>query len=253
VSDRPIIFSAPMVRALLAGRKTQTRRLIKPAPFIDKMGNFCAADRKGTIWNWGQNFDGTPCLRNFVPKHIKFARGDRLYVREAVRATDDDNWQPCVEYLADGALIQAATADDLSSDAYGRWWDLKAYAAEDVELNGSRNVPSIHMPRWASRLTLMVEAVKVERLNEISEADAVAEGIEPVEHPQGLAWTSYETLPNGDPHPHASVPNASPVTSYRELWESLHGAGSWAENPFVVAVTFSVVRGNIDQLRAEAA
>lgn len=182
MTDRPIIFSAPMVRALLEGRKSQTRRLLKP-PY-------------GTLEYLR---DGT-----WRPICIKFFPGDRLYVREA--------FCPRLGYPAPIAKPHYR-ADDDRPEWRGLW------------------KPSIHMPRWASRITLTVTEVRVQRLQEISEADARAEGV--TQHRYGTArnpsWTDYKT-------------------SFEWLWDSLHGPDAWAANPWVVAVSFTVDRRNIDNL-----
>lgn len=214
MSDKGVIFSAPMVRALLDGRKTQTRRLIKPAPFIDDMGNFCAPDRKGQVWNWGQNIDGTPCLRNFVKK-MPYAPGDRLYVREGWRTLQ--KW----DAVKPRHLMDDVDKIDFAADGYPRnplWaW--------------GKNRPSIFLPRWASRLWLAVTDVRVQRLQDLSEADAIAEGIDDA----------------------AAQHFGNPIKAYAALWNHLHGAEndqSWEANPWIHATTFDVHRGNIDRSEA---
>ena len=94
------------------------------------------------------------------------------------------------------------------------------------------------MPRWASRLTLTVTDVRVERLQDISEADAIAEGCAPLSHPMGRADLLW----------HEIGPDQwqAPSRWYRTLWDSINGAGAWADNPWVVAVSFDVREGNID-------
>ena len=227
MTDRPIIFSAPMVRAMLDGRKTQTRRVLKPqptgqpsanchpahkprhpAPYLDA---YCGEPRtpqnprgQGRDWHWWQVDDRCGPVACRVP----YAPGDRLWVREAVCWVSGWGWR----YRADN--------DDL------------AEKRETGEV--SRWRPSIHMPRWASRLTLTVTDVRVQRLQDISEADAVAEGCDAV-----LALTIKR--PNGA-HP------GNPRECYCDLWNSLHGPGAWDANPWVVALTFTVQRGNIDQI-----
>jgi hypothetical protein len=107
------------------------------------------------------------------------------------------------------------------------------------------------MPRWASRLTLTVTDVRVERLQDCSEDDAIAEGIEPVLCEPLAGWRSYEVIHTGPhkgkAHPHSLVPNAEAVTSYRELWDSINGPGAWDANPWVTAISFSCEMRNIDQ------
>jgi hypothetical protein len=185
MTDRPIIFSAPMVRALLDGRKTQTRRALKP-PY-------------GTL-------EYLPD-RTWRPIYTKCFRGDRLYVREA--------FCPRLGYPAPVATPHYR-ADDDKPEWRGLW------------------KPSIHMPRWASRLTLTVTDVRVQRLQEISEADAIAEGCD-------AAFAMTMRRPNG-----AYPGNATEC--FRDLWNSLHGPDAWDANPWVAALTFTVQRGNIDSI-----
>jgi hypothetical protein len=234
MSDRPILFSAPMVRALLreveapGTGKTNTRRILKPQPFIDRMGNFCSPNEGGSFSNWGQNINGTPCLRNFIKSKVRFAPGDRLWVREAhmladrSKGFDVTHWNPgvTVGYLADGE---------------GEWVD-RALAA------GCRKRPSIHLPRYASRLTLVVTEVRVERLQDISEADAVAEGIK-----RFGDMFSVEKIGG-----HNAGGTTAPA-AFALLWNDINGPGAWAANPWVSATTFTVHGCNIDAMRSEAA
>lgn len=179
MTDRPIIFSAAMVRALLDGRKTQTRRL------------------------------ATSPLRKCEP-------GDRLYVREAFTVV------PRTAYaMSEGVEQTLRPNDDHDAAIYAVGWDRSK----------PKWRPSIHMPRWASRLTLIVEAVRVEPLQAISEADAGAEGV---------------AVTYGEPFDEYG---ASAQRRYELLWRHLHGADSWAENPSVVALTFRILRGNIDRIQ----
>lgn len=206
MSDRPIIFGAPMVAALLAGRKTQTRRVIKPQPAQNIAG----------LWVWPLDWatgiprygigvqtdeDGLRQTFNFDPsRRLGYAPGDRLWVRETWRSASmrpDD-----VIYRADGESLMPWRSP-------------------------------IHMPRWASRLTLIVTDVRVQRLQEISEDDARAEGARP-------AFTRT-TVPDW---PVVSSPRFT--WGFEELWESIHGPGAWDANPWVAAVSFAVDRRNID-------
>lgn len=144
--DRPMIFSAPMVRALLEGRKTQTRRLMPGQAWLAQAYDPIVSGRR--IYNYAGDE---------LVSEARFAPGDRLWVREAWRATGE--WD-CHPPRAIQPGYTRYEADPCVAHSYGK---LR---------------PSIFMPRWASRLTLMVTDVKVERLQDISEADAVAEGIE---------------------------------------------------------------------------
>lgn len=224
--DRPIIFSAPMVRALLAGRKTQTRRLVvKDLPAEARYTGVHYAGDEPDSW-----FFNSPVGPRKVP--VRFEEGDRLYVREACWIAPPAWTDSPVNPTGPNRQEVAYAADDRSG--------YTKEAAADYKL---RLRPSIHMPRWASRLTLIVEGVKVERLHDISEADALAEGI--VADPVKGFWVP------GVEHPIKDFPWLSRATAremYAALWDMLHGSGEWVRNPFVVAVTFRVVRGNIDTL-----
>lgn len=239
MTDRPILFSGPMVRALLAGRKTQTRRLVDdvpPQPDInchpEKRQLFAApyldaycSERKTSSnprgmsvnWCWWQ-VDDRQCLPTFK---VMAKPWDRLWVREAFRGSKGyDNHPPAtwshwpVHYEADG-----------SPDP-----------RDEMEENGKLR-PGIHMPRWASRLTLAVVDVRVERLQDISEADAIAEG-----------WPHVDTGGVGVP-----LRDAYPIGWYGHLWNDINGAGAWEKNPWIVAYTFTVHRQNIDAMSKEAA
>lgn len=243
--DRPIIFSAPMVRALLEGRKTQTRRVLK-------------------LPKWAREIDDVDCRRvDMIDRstgcvatwYPPYAPGDRLYVREAFVTgfdIDDEMGRP----VGDKKVWYRAT------DAGLRWYD------PDTEstLDNPPWKPSIHMPRWASRLTLTVTDVRVQRLQDISEEDAVAEGCVAYKFP-GPWWQGYKDFGDGDLiHQQAlgdSPPdwmieprrmkdsthlNRSAVDAFRGLWKSLHGPDAWDANPWVVALTFTAQHGNIDQI-----
>jgi hypothetical protein len=218
--ERPILFSAPMVRALLNGTKTQTRRVVKPQPFIDRMGNFCVPDTKReTHWNYGQRLDGSPCWREFAERRCPYGRpGHKLWVRETWgvgnRPCPSRGWVDGIEYRADCTDDCAPPLHDIIPD----------HVEADSIRAGWR--PSIHMPRWASRITLRITDVRVERLNSISEADARAEGCR-----------SFGPTPGGD----HDVPTGGAVEAYQALWEHINGDGSWAANPWVWVVGFERV------------
>lgn len=207
--DRPIIFSAPMIRALLAGRKTQTRRILKPQPESQVNGKFHIRGTGGGCFDVDESSIG-----RIAADYCRFAPGDRLWVRE--------------NFNADG-----------EGPVYAAEWPLHDPCAP-------RWRPSIHMPRWASRLTLLVESVKVERLQDISEVDAIAEGIAKSPHGNGDQWLDY---PEGS----SAAGWIDPRASFRSLWKSIHGADGWIENPYVAAISFRVVKENIDSLEKEAA
>jgi len=178
MKERPILMSAPMVRALLAGTKTQTRRVVK-----------------GRALDWLNESGFSPSFVAHPENHLcpYGAPGDRLWVRE----TWAQNENQLSETSMDTSIVFRADGEARALD------------------NGCEKAwrPSIHMPRWASRITLEINDVRVERLQEISEADALAEGI------------THSTLND-------------PRVEYRWLWESINGHGSWDANPWVWPITF---------------
>lgn len=225
---KPILFSGPMVRALLEGRKTQTRRVLK-------------SPRDGSGW---YRHPETGAIINSMGgplPTVPYAPGDLLWVREnaAVRYTSwnkTDGHRHSVDYAADfddgghyiaktscGAGIRKGEAPSLFPRRSHR---------RDGRLQWC---PSIHMPRWASRLTLKVTDVRVQRLQDISEEDARAEGVEN----DSDGWRDYTM-----PHTQCC---GSARDSFRTLWNSLNeerGFG-WEANPWVVAVSFNVIHANV--------
>lgn len=212
MTDKPIIFSGPMVRALLDGRKTQTRRIIKiPA------GSYI---EDGRLWAMT---DG--CAHGDIK--LPIASGDRLWIKETWRPSisADDPWHVAVLYPHTGDVNHW----NWSSDAdFGDWTIPKAAAKGYVS--------PLFMPRWASRLTLTVTDVRVQRLQDISEADAKAEG--PTALPPLMADHGGVTC---------DIREFTHRNSFRDLWNSIHGPDAWDANPWVAAYTFTVEKRNIDQ------
>lgn len=219
MTDRPIIFSAPMVRALLDGRKTQTRRMLKP---LGDNTHLECTGRGDWFW-WTPGVD-----RAHVLQRIPYAPGDRLYVREAWRAEAVyDDTRPR-DIPADACMVRY--------EADGTWTD------NDTMTHAGRLRPSIFLPRWASRITRTVTEVRVQRLQEISEADVLAEGC-PLD-----PFYNDTTADGSNPHM-VKIDTAkwiSPCGWYHRLWDSLHGPDAWDANPWVVAVSFTVEKRNID-------
>jgi hypothetical protein len=221
MADKGIIFSGPMVLALLDGRKRQTRRIIKGlGDDIDNVG------------------DGESVIDLATGNVIRmpWGEGDRLYVRERFRfwAQSDD----CeIAYHADGRQFQTGpcTGDipDASLARYFKMVDRSKEAGTGV------NYPSIHMPRWASRLWLAVEDVRLERVQDITEADCAAEGARC--HVCGGRFPSEDDC-------HCFHRYAGRI-DFEALWDSLHGhkqGERWADNPWIVRTAFTVHKGNID-------
>ena len=217
MADRPILFSAPMVRALLDGRKTQTRRVIQPFAYDPALRPGMAGYKPAPLGLW-QVDSGGPY---FLPRHTI---GDRLWVREGFSYDR-------LDVDRDGTLPPWYWAD--GNPDGGDW---------------TRPKPSIHMPRLASRLTLTVTDVRAQRLQDISEADAVAEGVEPLHtgyFPYGI--TTFLTTFIGDREVPAQCCRTA-SHSFEMLWNSIHGPAAWDANPWVAAISFDVRRGNIDEV-----
>lgn len=197
MKERPMLFSGPMVRAILEGRKTQTRRVIDFKRVAEETG--C----RMVQCPYGQT-------------------GDRLWVKETWKphcdcdeegvVTPEHPLGTCVKYRADGAMIKP----DRWNEEQGSWCEANE--------NTTRWFPSIHMPRWASRITLELTGVRVERVQDISEEDAKAEGCE-ASAPARLAM--IEPLKN----------------AYRILWDSISAARGygWDKNPWVWVLEFKRV------------
>ncbi|PYD15813.1 hypothetical protein [Pseudomonas syringae] len=211
--ERPILFSAPMVRAILSGQKTVTRRVTKVQPRSDAdIGSY----------GKGQPFIRNPDVTKPNPECPYGRPGDRLWVRETwycdhfevmrgpyLKPDDLD----IGEALNDGALVYAADG-------------LAPYEQEQPTWK-----PSIHMPRWVSRILLEITDVRVERLNDIAENQARAEGIT-----DGGCNNCGNNEPCG-----CECPAPSAVDSFVHLWDSINGAGAWDVNPWVWVVEFKRV------------
>lgn len=212
MTTRPILFKPDMVRAILEGRKTQTRRVLK-----EQQHTFHAVRTSRrplgkpskVAYEWHSttgHYVGDVCL--------PYARGDLLYVREAwqtVEAYEDLSptnmgGEEPIQYIADKTVITHNYRVD------GKW---------------GRYRQAMHMPRWASRLTLEVTDVRVDRIQYISGQDAVAEGVR-------------SRLPD----------NGVAQAEFKDLWDRINGPRGlgWYANPWVVALTFKVYHCNIDQM-----
>lgn len=229
MTDLPMLFSAPMVLALLAGRKTQTRRLVNPQP-------------SGEVVRYGWERDKGATLLDELGSSRKLPiwAGDRLYVREAWRAQD-----------AFDELSPSDIGKEFEEE-HGVPWCPVFYEA-DKQCDGSsmeiwqQSLPGrlragMHMPKWASRITLIVTDVRVQRLQDISGRDAADEGCE-------LERWKTGTYPFFDVGLEAD--NRALISLYRQLWDSLNEKRApWDSNPFVVAYTFTVHKMHIDQVAA---
>ena len=201
MKERPILFSAPMVRAILAGTKTQTRRALAPDLFMSSGGAVVRMASAG------------PATTGIREAHCPYWRepGDRLYVKET------GHWKT-------GDVFYRAGTEHYSAET--------ANAAALVALGGDRMrwQPAIHMPRWASRITLEITGVRVERVQDISEADATAEGT-----PCYVCDRPMDGRSEDDCH---CFHRRAAASDYRMLWESINGPGSWDANPWCWVIEF---------------
>jgi len=212
MKERPILFSDEMVRAILAGQKTQTRRVIKNTQEYTFKG------MDGHIARFGY---ADSIL--YVARHCPYGiPGDRLWVRETWAApgyldhrkpSDIEDWNPIL-YRADGFIARQFAVDkNWLSSMFGRWR------------------PSIFMPRWASRINLEIVNVRVERLQDISEEDAKAEGVSAVMRDSGgcLPWGEWVEIP-------------SYYDGFVETWDRINAKRScgWDTNPWVWVIEFQV-------------
>lgn len=224
MTDKPILFSGPMVRAIIEGRKTQTRRAIpeKMQEAYDNYDDWCRNVSAGvpTSRQWE---------REFFLERCRCAPGDVLWVREAWRTLQ--KWD-CLapRHLAEGRGKITYEADVEHRNPLWAFGKLR---------------PSMFMPRWASRLTLIVESVKVERLQEITEEDAIAEGVSDTGRRDGAPYQHFKVIG----FPEAGMEH-EPVPVFSNLWEAINGPGSWEANPWVAAITFRSTLANVDSPEA---
>jgi hypothetical protein len=213
MKERPILFSGPMVKAILEGRKMQTRRIVKPQPTTSKpesalehgdiiIDNVMGQNEETNLFKLkeskGHGMKRAGML-NAYPYYCPYGKiGDRLWVREFHARIPGMQGLHQVHYMVDGPIPSISERHDAGL--------LRTY-------------PSIHMPRWASRITLEITDIRVQRVQEISEADAKAEGLPP------------------------SCPQWSLINDFKYLWNSLHGPDAWERNDWVWALTFKKLEG----------
>jgi len=227
---RPILFDSMMVRALLAGNKTQTRRLLKPQPeqgpdgqywwpckAVESMVDIELLTEEHTDW---KGFAASICPYGQI--------GDLLYVRETFRVSYHGGLGNNSDGMFETFGIQFTASPGIETRLHFNDGKPTEGTTDNVNhqqlyklSNKEGNTPSIHMPRWASRLTLRISNVRVERLNDISSDDTQAEGV------------------------HGST------EVFKTIWQRLNGAGSWEQNPWVWVIEFSVIHKNVDQVIQE--
>ncbi|MCZ3532544.1 hypothetical protein LRS35_15515 [Klebsiella variicola] len=217
MTERGMIFNSEMVRAILDGRKTQTRRPIKW-----KQTRFTEIGERddGSKWPWSEDAEHAcdfwhPCPFGAV--------GDRIWIRESFfPAPLEMQYTPPRKTMWNIAYRDGVQMEKLAPAEYN-----------PLIYNYERWTPSIHMPRWASRILLEITDVRVERLNAISEEDARAEGII-----DGGCLNCGEPEPCGCANPE---PDATDAFAY--LWQSIYGRESWNANPWVWVISFERVEG----------
>ncbi|EQB8080735.1 hypothetical protein ACYRDJ_003111 [Yersinia enterocolitica] len=189
MNEKPILFNSEMVNAILSGRKTQTRRVMKDQPEVIPPEDECGVPGYWIPYNAGKTMVRNEMMTIACPLGM---RGDQLWVREEFAAG------LCTE----STLAYRAT-----------------HKTEDLEEGWGETIkwtPSIHMPRWASRINLLITGIRVERLNDISDADASAEGC------KISSMQSGECLSD----------------MFARLWKSIYGDESWLANPWVWVIEF---------------
>jgi len=214
--ERPILFSGPMVRAILQGRKTQTRRIVKGDP-ATVISNIRTPQEKLIVPEWWFS-------------HCPYGKpGDRLWVRETFRLPvvfDKQSPRAVGEKCVDAGYRKPWAPVRYEADGDDKFLEM----LHDFGGEWGKTRVSIHIPRWLSRITLEITGVRVERLQDISEADAIAEG---AERP-ALSATELHGMPV---HPMTG----SYVDGFRNVWQSINGPESWAANPWVWVVEFAKV------------
>lgn len=237
MKERPIIFSGPMVRAILDGRKAQTRRIVKPQPPArQNEAQFPCIEKHEPLNGvrfWQYAGDGTNSSEAIRCPYG--APGDRLWVRESWRTARS------LDHVRPSNLVAGAPVEYMAD----RW--NPGFGMCDK----GKGRPSIFLPRWASRLTLEITGARVERLNEISEEDAYNEGIEVEPLDMSISAKNYlrkdawfnnwgvESVPDFQYEPSETLFRKS----YETLWESINGPGSWAANPWIWCVSFRKLEG----------
>ena len=229
IKERPILFRAPMVRALLSGQKTVTRRVVKVQPFgapTWNTGYLTGAGERDYVTSWLDE----------AGRYLECPygnRGEMLWVRESYQVSKKyDSVKPSDLNYERGISTYYAAGGSRWKDGSGQYVDNDDVCTPDWV---GKMRPSIFMPRAASRILLEITDVRVERLQDISDDQAKAEGIE---HSNALdpagpcKWRVYGREHTG---------TSSPVDSFESLWSSINGADAWAANPWVWVVEFKRV------------
>jgi len=216
MKERPILFSGEMVRAILRGCKTQTRRVINPQPIINEHGIVTGPLKwtpSGGIYVWNVE-QWKEIAASYSSPYGQ--PGNLLWVRETWRAGREDNG------------LKPSELDPKHTDL---WWEADHSSLRRLNGKPGKKRPSIYMPRWASRITLQVTGVRVERVQDISAIDAMWEGIEKAHKP--LNRVTIEADPG-------SSTACAAIADFHKLWDSINAkrGHGWYSNPWVWVVEF---------------
>lgn len=234
MKERGMIFNAEMVRAILDGRKTQTRRPVKyqPVPSDILPALVFPRSKADTLSAHPSGYIYPHAIDEIIEMCPHGVPGDRLWVRETwADASHDDGL--CICYRADKYRkdVTSNFSATFGNFGYGNW-------AADIE-NGTegRWKPSIHMPRWASRITLKITDIRVERVQDISEEGAVSEGFQAI---PGFKWHTFEQAAAGVPmHDHTAK------DAFEAFWCDRYGEGSWDNNDWVWVIEFKRIESEV--------
>lgn len=213
MKERPILFTGPMVRALLDGSKTQTRRALRHQP------DYPIQIATDPHTNRFQYSGREPITQATLLCECPYGQpGDRVWVRETwLEDPEDDGTWHYTQYMGCKGSPLSEIPKKFQKPKFCIYRE--GWSGHDLIWR-----PSIHMPRWASRILLEITGVRVERLQDIGEADARAEGVT-IEDRHMRGYCAGEFLPPS-------------IRAYRELWEGINGAGSWDANPWVWVIEF---------------
>lgn len=259
---KPILFSAPMIQAILEGRKKQTRRIIKNPSKIESDDNFEVVERchlitaksglrkidVGNPYLWPEIYDHhrkDKEVDNYIHLDCPYGQtGGALWVRETFSITHQSQGHEYPE-------VEIEDADFIPKNCEGAYWKPCYHADwtrdETVEDRGFKWRPSIHMPRWINRITLEIKDIRVERLQDISEEDAEAESIVQFANKGYAHYGAILVDRNRIFQTDIEFVGDTAVEAFRLLWQSINGSDSWNKNPWVWIVEFEAHQCNIDE------
>lgn len=233
MKERPILFNTAMVKAILEGRKTQTRRIVKPQPVpYPGGGHWWRCDYVQSMVRVEQELQN-PCelYKGFIEEVNPFgSKGDRLWVRETFCYGRIEEWD--AEHPDDRRLyVDQDNASIKCLQPIPKQWCLE----NNVDIEEVRWKPSIHMPRSACRIVLEITNIRIEQLNQISADDAEQEGL------VKLPASGRYVVNRGDQY--FGEVSRNPQEVFKWLWESIYGSNSWEINPWVWVIEFKIIQG----------